>query len=65
MNNISNLEIIAKNLIGRESITPKDGGCQEYIKNELLDYKFKCENIDLEDVKNIWLRKGSKELGEE
>ena len=61
MNNISNLEIIAKNLIGRESITPKDGGCQEYIKNELLDYKFKCENIDLEDVKNIWLRKGSKE----
>ena len=31
MTNISNLEIIAKNLIGRESITPKDGGCQEYM----------------------------------
>ena len=59
MTNISNVEVIAKNLIEKESITPKDGGCQEYIKNELADYKFKHENIDVENVKNIWLRKGS------
>lgn len=61
MTNISNVEVIAKNLIEKESITPKDGGCQEYIKNELADYKFKHENIDVENVKNIWLRKGSRE----
>ena len=61
MTNISNVEVIAKNLIEKESITPKDGGCQEYIKNELADYKFKHENIDIENVKNIWLRKGSRE----
>ena len=59
MKEVFNATIIAKKLIGKKSITPDDGGCQEYIKNELLDYEFSYENIDLEDVKNIWLRKGS------
>ena len=59
MKKVFNATIIAKKLIGKKSITPDDGGCQEYIKNELLDYEFSYENINLEDVKNIWLRKGS------
>ena len=59
MTNISDVEIITKKLIGKKSITPDDDGCQEFIKNELLDYGFIHENIDLENVKNIWLRKGS------
>lgn len=54
-----NAAIIAKKLIEKKSITPDDGGCQEYIKNELLNHNFSYENIDLEDVKNTWLRKGS------
>ena len=59
MNEFSNTVIIAKKLIEKKSITPDDGGCQEYIKNELLDYEFSYENINIKDVKNIWLRKGS------
>ena len=59
MKRVFNAAIIAKKLIGKKSITPDDGGCQEYIKNELLNHGFSYENIDLEDVKNIWLRKGS------
>ena len=58
MTNISNVETIAKKLIEKKSVTPNDDGCQEYIKDELSDYGFKHENINLEDVKNIWLRKG-------
>ena len=58
MANISNVETIAKKLIEKKSVTPNDDGCQEYIKDELSDYGFKHENINLEDVKNIWLRKG-------
>ncbi len=60
MNDISNVEVIAKKLIEKKSVTPNDDGCQEYIKNELSEYGFIHENINLEDVKNIWLRKGSK-----
>ena len=58
MANISNVETIARKLIEKKSVTPNDDGCQEYIKDELSDYGFKHENINLEDVKNIWLRKG-------
>jgi hypothetical protein len=35
-----NAAIIAKKLIEKKSITPDDGGCQEYIKNELLNHNF-------------------------
>jgi succinyl-diaminopimelate desuccinylase len=52
---------IARKLIEKESITPNDNGCQEYVKNELSSHKFTCENLDLKDVKNIWLRKGTSE----
>ena len=59
MNNIPNVEVIVKKLIEKKSVTPNDDGCQEYIKSELSGYGFVHENINLEDVKNIWLRKGS------
>ena len=39
MKEVFNATIIAKKLIGKKSITPDDGGCQEYIKNELLEVK--------------------------
>lgn len=59
MDEVFNAAVIAKKLIEKKSITPDDGGCQEYIREELESYKFSCENINLENVKNIWLRKGS------
>ena len=51
---------IAANLIQKKSITPNDDGCQEYIKNELKDFNFDCVNLNLENVSNIWLRRGTK-----
>lgn len=59
MSEVFKAAVIAKKLIEKKSITPNDEGCQEYIKNELANYEFSCENINIEDVKNIWLRKGS------
>ena len=59
MSELFKAAVIAKKLIEKKSITPNDEGCQEYIKNELANYEFSCENINIEDVKNIWLRKGS------
>ncbi len=57
----NNLKKILINLIEKKSITPNDDGCQEYIKNQLLDYNFLYENLNFENVKNSWLRKGEKE----
>ena len=56
----NNLEKILINLIEKKSVTPDDDGCQEYIKNQLLDYNFLYENLNFENVKNSWLRKGKK-----
>ena len=56
----NNLEKILINLIEKKSVTPDDDGCQEYIKNQLLDYNFLYENLNFKNVKNSWLRKGKK-----
>lgn len=45
---------IAQNLIARQSVTPEDSGCQEYIKNLLEISGFKFEHMDFEDTKNLW-----------
>ena len=60
MTNITSVEIIAKKLIEKKSVTPDDSGCQEYIKNELSKFNFVHQNIDIENVNNIWIKKGSK-----
>jgi succinyl-diaminopimelate desuccinylase len=59
MTNITNVKTIVKRLIEKKSITPEDDGCQKYIKDELLKFNFVHENIDIKNVKNIWLKKGS------
>ena len=56
----NNLEKILINLIEKKSITPEDDGCQEYIKKQLIDYNFLYENLNFKNVKNSWLRKGTK-----
>ena len=60
MNEKAKVIDIASQLIQKKSVTPDDDGCQEYIKEELEDFNFECVNLNLEDVSNLWLRRGDK-----
>ncbi|HJT60175.1 MAG TPA: succinyl-diaminopimelate desuccinylase [Burkholderiales bacterium] len=57
-NEVSALEL-AKELIGRRSITPEDGGCQEVIAQRLSAAGFKCEPMNFGAVTNLWARRGT------
>jgi succinyl-diaminopimelate desuccinylase len=50
---------LAKELIGRRSVTPEDGGCQELIAQRLARAGFKCEPMKFGEVTNLWARRGS------
>jgi len=50
---------LAKELIGRRSVTPEDGGCQELISERLARAGFKCEPMRFGDVSNLWARRGA------
>jgi len=50
---------LAKELIGRKSLTPEDGGCQEVLAKRLARAGFKCEPMKFGDVANLWARRGS------
>ena len=50
---------LAKELIGRRSITPEDGGCQEVIAKRLSAAGFKCEPMNFGAVTNLWARRGT------
>ncbi len=60
MNEKARVIDIASQLIQKNSVTPNDDGCQEYIKEELKDFNFECVNLNLENVSNLWLRRGDK-----
>ena len=60
MNEKTRVLDIACQLIQKKSVTPNDDGCQEYIKKELEDFNFECVNLNLENVSNLWLRRGDK-----
>ncbi|MEF3075472.1 succinyl-diaminopimelate desuccinylase [Methylobacter sp. Wu1] len=51
------LELL-KDLIKRDSVTPKDAGCQDLLAARLNKLGFKEERLDFEDTQNIWLRRG-------
>ena len=55
-----NAEVLdfAKELLGRESITPDDGGCQELIAARLQCSGFTVENLPSGKVSNLWCRRG-------
>jgi len=56
---------IAKQLISRESVTPEDAGCQDYIQSLLETSGFTFEQMDFEDTKNLWaIRNNSKSTDE-
>jgi succinyl-diaminopimelate desuccinylase len=50
---------LARELIGRRSITPQDGGCQEVIAERLRRSGFHCEPMRFGEVDNLWARRGS------
>jgi succinyl-diaminopimelate desuccinylase len=50
---------LAKELIGRKSITPEDGGCQEVIAQRLSAAGFNCEPMNFGAVTNLWARRGT------
>lgn len=49
---------LAKALIARPSVTPKDEGCQELIIKRLQALGFTIERMVFEDTINLWARKG-------
>ncbi|MCK5830654.1 MAG: succinyl-diaminopimelate desuccinylase [Methylococcales bacterium] len=49
---------LLKDLIKRESVTPKDEGCQDVLAERLTKIGFKEERLNFEDTQNIWLRRG-------
>ena len=57
MPDVSALEL-AKELIGRKSVTPEDGGCQELIAKRLERAGFRCEPMKFGEVSNLWARRG-------
>ena len=50
---------LLQDLISRESVTPKDAGCQDVLATRLSILGFKEERLDFEDTQNIWLRRGN------
>jgi succinyl-diaminopimelate desuccinylase len=57
MPELSALEL-AKELIGRKSITPEDGGCQDIIGARLGRAGFRLEPMKFGAVSNLWARRG-------
>ncbi|WP_325891923.1 succinyl-diaminopimelate desuccinylase [Grimontia sp. NTOU-MAR1] len=50
---------LAKELIGRPSVTPEDEGCQELMIERLEALGFKIERMVFEDTTNLWARRGT------
>jgi succinyl-diaminopimelate desuccinylase len=50
---------LAKELIGRRSITPQDGGCQALLARRLERAGFRCESMRFGEVDNLWARRGA------
>ncbi|MGH8705104.1 MAG: M20/M25/M40 family metallo-hydrolase, partial [Burkholderiales bacterium] len=49
---------LARELIGRRSVTPDDAGCQALLAARLGAAGFACETIRCGDVTNLWARRG-------
>ena len=54
MNPIPSSIQIACDLIGRESITPNDGGCIDYLSGKLTELGFLVTELEISGVKNLW-----------
>ncbi len=52
------LELL-KELISRVSVTPDDAGCQAFLAKRLAVLGFEVEQLDFNDTKNLWLKRGT------
>ncbi len=50
---------LAKDLIGRASVTPADAGCQALLSSRLRAIGFRCQDLPFGDVSNLWARRGT------
>ena len=50
---------LTEKLIGRESVTPEDKGCQDQLIALLEPLGFTCETIVSGEVTNLWARRGT------
>jgi succinyl-diaminopimelate desuccinylase len=50
---------LARELIGRRSVTPEDGGCQALIAARLAKAGFACEPMNFGGVSNLWAKRGA------
>ena len=57
---MSNTLKIAQALIRRPSVTPDDQGCQDLIADQLLPHGFAPESMNYGEVRNLWLRRGTR-----
>lgn len=49
---------LAKDLIGRRSLTPDDAGCQDVLAERLASCDFNVERLPFGDVSNLWATHG-------
>jgi succinyl-diaminopimelate desuccinylase len=54
-----NVLTYARELIGRRSVTPEDGGCQDWLARKLKPLGFVVEPLVSGDVTNLWARRGT------
>jgi succinyl-diaminopimelate desuccinylase len=51
---------LTKELVGRRSVTPEDGGCQPFLAQRLERSGFRCESMRFGEVDNLWARRGER-----
>ncbi len=50
---------LTRELIQRDSVTPDDKGCQQYLAKRLAACGFIAEHLHFDDTDNLWLRRGN------
>jgi succinyl-diaminopimelate desuccinylase len=60
--NSATLDLIS-DLISRDSVTPRDGGCQEVLIKRLEAIGFDCERMPFGEVTNLWATRQGKAGG--
>jgi len=51
---------LAKDLVSRASVTPKDAGCQKLMRERLEAIGFRSESLAFGEVSNFWARRGDR-----
>ena len=50
---------LSRELIARKSVTPEDAGCQALLAARLAKAGFRCEDVSVNGVTNLWARRGT------